>query len=110
MASRSMGDLIIEMMLVLLRPGIAAICSSECFKCSTHGHRAAQCALVDNHPARLSQEEACWRMICGSVLGLINKATMMEVYLTFDRQGNMQPEWEAEEQELDQGKEKGSPM
>jgi hypothetical protein len=40
MASRSTGDTITEATPVPLRPGTMAICSSECFKCSTHGHRA----------------------------------------------------------------------
>jgi hypothetical protein len=39
-ASRSTGDMITKAMPVPLRPGTTAICSSECFKCGTHGHRA----------------------------------------------------------------------
>ena len=110
MVSRSVEDPITEMMPVPLRPGTATICSSECFKCGMHGYRAAQCALVDNHPTCLSKEEARWHMICRSVLGPINKAAIMEVHLVFNEQGGRQLEWGAEEQELDQGKEEGLPM
>jgi hypothetical protein len=108
-ASRGVGDTIMEATPVPLRPGTAATCSSKCFKCSTHGHRAAQCVLADNHPARLSREEACWRAICRSILGPINRGTTTEMHLVFDEQGCMRQEWGTEEQEPDQEKEEGSP-
>jgi hypothetical protein len=108
-ANRSVGDAVTEATPVPLRPGTAAICSSECFKCGTHGHRAARCVLDDSHPSRLSKEEARWRAICGSTLGPINKATTTEVHLVFNGQGGMRQEWGTGEQELDQGKEEGSP-
>jgi hypothetical protein len=92
---------------VPLKPGAAAICTSKCFKCSTHGHRAAQCILADNHLACLSRKEAHWHMICGSVLGPINKGTTMEVHLVFDGQGGMQQEWGTEEQDSEEGKAEG---
>jgi hypothetical protein len=88
-ASRGIGDMIIEAMPVPLRPGTTAACSSECFKCSTHGHRATQCILVDNHPTHLLKEEACWHTICGSILGPINRGTTTEINLVFDKQGGM---------------------
>jgi hypothetical protein len=107
-ASRSTGDMITKAMLVPLRPGTMAICSSECFKCSTHGHRAMRCVLADNHPNCLSKEEAHWHIICRSVLRPVNRATMMGVHLLFNGQGNMWQEWGAEEHNQDQGKEEGS--
>jgi hypothetical protein len=109
MASRGVGDTIMEATLVPLRPGTTATCSSECFKCGTHGHRAMQCILADNHPAHLSKEEACWHAICGSILGLINRGMTTEMHLVFDKQGSMQQEWGMEEQDPDQGKEEGLP-
>jgi hypothetical protein len=39
-ANRGTGDTVTDTTPVPLRPGTAAICSSECFKCGTHGHRA----------------------------------------------------------------------
>jgi hypothetical protein len=107
--SRRAGDAVTDTTPVPLRPGTAAICSSECFKCGTHGHRATQCVLADNHPARLSKEEARWCVLCGGILGPINRGMTTEVHLVFDGQGSMQLEWGAEERDEDQGKEEGSP-
>jgi hypothetical protein len=109
-AGRNLGDTVMEMTPVPLKPGAAAICTSECFKCSTHGHREAWCILADNHPAHLSREEACWHMICRSVLGPVNKGTTTDVYLVFDRQGGMWWEWGAEEQDPEEEKAEGSSM
>jgi hypothetical protein len=107
-ASRNAGDLITEATPVPLRPGTATMCSSECFKCGTHGHRAARCVLADNHPARLSREEARWRAICGSILGPANRAQAQEIHLVFDGQGGMKLELGTEEHEHEEGKEEGS--
>jgi hypothetical protein len=109
-AGRNLSNIVTDMTLVPLKLGTAAICTSECFKCSTHGHRAAWCILADNHLARLSKEEACWHMICGSVLGLFNWGVTMDVHLVFDRQGGMWQEWGTEEHELEEGKAEGSSM
>jgi hypothetical protein len=99
-----------EMTLVPLKLGAAAICTSECFKCGTHGHRAAWCVLADNHLACLSREEAHWHMICGSILGPINKGMTMDIHLVFDGQRGMRQEWGAEEQDPEEEKVEGSSM
>jgi hypothetical protein len=109
-AGRNPGDIIMDMTPVPLKPGAAAICMSECFKCSTHRHRAVWCVLADNHPAHLSREEAYWCTICRSVLGPINKGTAMDVHLVFDGQGGMWQKWGTEEQESEEGKVEGLSM
>jgi hypothetical protein len=110
MTGRKPGDMIMDTTLMPLKPGAAAICTSKCFKCSTHGHRAAQCVLADNYPACLSREEAHWCMICRSILGLINKGMCMDIHLIFNGQGGMWQEWGMEEQDLEEGKAEGSSM
>jgi hypothetical protein len=107
--NRGIGDTVTNTMPVPLRPGTTAICSSKCFKCGTHGHRAVQCVLADNHPARLLREEACWHAICRGTLGPINQGMTTKVHLVFDEQGSMQLEWGAEGQDRDQRKGEGSP-
>jgi hypothetical protein len=110
MAGRNLGDTVMEMTPVPLKLGAAAICTSECFKCGTHRHRATWCILADNHLVCLSREEAHWCMICRSILGLVNKGTTTDVHLVFDGQGGMWQEWGAEEQDLEEGKAEGSSM
>jgi hypothetical protein len=107
-ANRNASDPVTEATPVPLRPGTATMCSSECFKCGTHGHRAARCVLADNHPARLSSEESRWRAICGSILGPVNRTQAQDVHLVFDGQGSMRLEWGAEDTEQEEGKGEGS--
>jgi hypothetical protein len=105
-ASRGATDSITENTPVPLKPGAAAICSGECFRCGTHGHRAVQCQIPDDHPNHLRREESRWRAICGARLGPINR-TATEVFLVFDEQDAEQQEWEAAVTEQDKGKGEG---
>ena len=92
---------------VPLRPGTAAICSGECFRCGTHRHRAIQCNLGENHPNRLRWEESSWRAICSIRLGPVNRVGMSEVHLVFSEQEEAQPGGKATEEEHEEGKGEG---
>ncbi|KAG0698802.1 hypothetical protein DFH29DRAFT_809868 [Suillus ampliporus] len=55
-----------------LKPGTAAIASSECFNCGMHGHNSRNCVLPADHPEQLSRKEAAWRAAVSRVLGPYN--------------------------------------
>lgn len=52
-----------------LRPGTAGLCSGECFRCGTHGHRSFACP----HPpeTQVPRNEVIWRALCSRELGTI---------------------------------------
>jgi hypothetical protein len=43
---------------VPLRLGTTVVCSRECYRCGTHGHRAALCLIPDGHVNQLTPEES----------------------------------------------------
>ena len=108
-ASRGANDPVTKNTLVPLKPGPTTICSGECFRCGTHGHRAIQCRIPDGHPNCLTREKSRWQAICGARLGPINRTTTMEVLLIFDEQEIAQQGWEIAEDEHDEGKGEGLP-
>ncbi|KIK13140.1 hypothetical protein PISMIDRAFT_119445, partial [Pisolithus microcarpus 441] len=72
-----------------LRPGMAAICLGECFRCGSHGHGSRNCPIPEGDPARLSHNETAWRALCNRTLGPFNKSTAYHVRLiVLDDQGN----------------------
>jgi hypothetical protein len=92
-----------------LKPGTADVCTSECFKCGTHRHRAAWCKLPETHPNHLSREEATWRVICRAGLRPINKATTVKVHLVLSEQEEAQTEWDVGTSDSKQGNGNGPP-
>lgn len=87
-----------------LTPGTAAICSGECYRCGTHGHRGPECPVPRQQG--LPPKEGAWRAICGSILGHVNRETAIPVQLV--EVENIVETWEEELQTAeDQGKEEG---
>ncbi|KAG2355743.1 hypothetical protein BDR07DRAFT_1425244 [Suillus spraguei] len=72
-----------------LKPGTAAVASSECFACGTHGHNVHNCPLPLDHAERLTRKESAWREIVSEVLGVYNRATATPILLVRVRRGNM---------------------
>ncbi|KAG2050052.1 hypothetical protein BDR06DRAFT_892644 [Suillus hirtellus] len=91
-----------------LKPGTAAIASSECFACGTHGHNGRNCTLPVNHVERLSRKEAVWRAIVSKVLGTFNRATAMPISLVLNQFTQPASAWIEEVVEFSEGKEEGS--
>jgi hypothetical protein len=56
----------------LLKPGTAAIGSSECFVCRMHEHNGRNCQLPVDHAERLTHKETAWRAIVSRVLRAFN--------------------------------------
>jgi hypothetical protein len=92
-----------------LKPGTAAIASSECFACGTHGHNGWDCPLPPNHEERLTRKEAAWRAIVSKTLGAYNRATATPISLVMSN-GYEETQLEAWIEEIpeQQGKADGS--
>ncbi|KAG1847980.1 hypothetical protein C8R48DRAFT_604549 [Suillus tomentosus] len=92
-----------------LKPGTAAIASSECFACGTHGHNGRDCPLPPNHEERLTRKEAAWRAIVSKTLGAYNRATATPISLVMSN-GYEETQLEAWIEEIpeQQGKADGS--
>ncbi|KAH9971584.1 hypothetical protein BGW80DRAFT_1174495 [Lactifluus volemus] len=58
-ATRGGNDIVTHTTPVPLRPGTAAVCSGECYRCGTHGHKGIQCpqTTLDITEAPITQEE-----------------------------------------------------
>ncbi|KAG0704812.1 hypothetical protein DFH29DRAFT_801177 [Suillus ampliporus] len=67
----------------LLKPGMAMICSGECFSCGTHGHNSHNCVLPPGDTARLERKEAAWRAASSRVLGAFNRFTATPISLVY---------------------------
>jgi hypothetical protein len=106
-AGRGGNDLVTRKTPVPLRPGTAAVCSGECYRCGTHAHIAARCPVPQGHANHLSAEESRWRVLCASTLGQVNRATGVQVYLTGIEADTWQG-WGDGEQDEEQGNEGGS--
>jgi hypothetical protein len=90
-----------------LKPGTAAIASSECFACGTHGHNGRNCPLPPDHAERLTRKESAWRAITSKVLGAYNRATATPISLVMSGEYEKTQAW-IEEIEEQQGKADGS--
>jgi hypothetical protein len=86
-----------------LKPGTAAIASSECFACRTHGHNGQNCPLPVNHAECLTQKEAAWRAIASRTLGAYNRAAATPISLVINNSYEEPRGWIEEEIEQ-QGK------
>jgi hypothetical protein len=106
-AGRGSNDIVTRATPVPLRPGTAPVCSGECYRCGTHGHRAGQCPVPDGHGNKLSAEESRWRVVCTGALGQVNRATGNLVYLVGDDAAAWQ-EWDGGNQQGEAGNEDGS--
>jgi hypothetical protein len=91
-----------------LKPGTAAIASSECFNCGTHGHNSRNCVLPADHAERLSRKEAAWRAIVSKVLGPFNRATATPISLVTNHASHYTSAWIEEIPEQEEGKVSGS--
>ncbi|VDC01730.1 unnamed protein product [Peniophora sp. CBMAI 1063] len=67
-----------------LKPGTAAPCSRECYKCGTHGHRGMFCTVPNGAPTRLNGYESRWRALLGTTLGPVNAGRVNDVRLVQD--------------------------
>ncbi|KAG1808111.1 hypothetical protein EV424DRAFT_1329118 [Suillus variegatus] len=86
-----------------LKPGMATICSGECFACGTHGHNSRNCVLPPGDTARLERKEAAWRAVSSRVLGAFNRFAATPISLVYAYDGGQFGEGEQE-----QGKGDGS--
>lgn len=91
-----------------LKPGTAAIASSECFNCGTHGHNSRNCVLPSDHAERLSRKEAAWRAIVSKALGSFNRATAIPISLVTNHTPHYTSAWIEEIPEQEEGKVSGS--
>jgi hypothetical protein len=91
-----------------LKPGTAAIASSECFACGTHGHNGRNCPVPLDHQERLTRKEAAWRAIVSKVLGSFNRMVATPISLVFGQAQQPVSAWIEEIQEGGEGKEDGS--
>ncbi|KAG0694730.1 hypothetical protein DFH29DRAFT_1006073 [Suillus ampliporus] len=90
-----------------LRPGTAAIGSSECFGCGTHRHNGRNCPLPVDHAERLLRKEAAWRAITSRVLGAFNRTTATPISLVINQTPQYNTAWIEELAEQDEGKVEG---
>jgi hypothetical protein len=67
-----------------LKPGTAAVASSECFACGTHGHNGRNCPIPMDHAERLSRKESAWRAIVSRTLGAYNRAVATPISLVIN--------------------------
>jgi hypothetical protein len=108
-ASRGPTDPVTHATLVPHWPGTAMACTGECFKCGMHGHKEAACQVPQGHLNHLSHEEVCWRVICGTMLGPVNRPTAAQVHMVFSVEGKTADPWSLDESEYQQEKEGGPP-
>jgi hypothetical protein len=90
-----------------LKPGTAAIASSEFFACGTHGHNGRNCPVPLDHQERLTRKEAAWRAIVSKVLGSFNRMVVTPISLVFGQAQQPVLAWIEEIQEGGEGKEDG---
>lgn len=90
-----------------LKPSTAAIASSECFACGTHGHNGRNCPLPLDHAERLTRKESAWRAIASRILGAYNRATATPISLVMNNEYEETSAW-VEEIAEQQGKVDGS--
>jgi hypothetical protein len=65
-----------------LTPGMAQVCSGECFRCRVHGHIGPECQMpVDD---QLPKNELIWRGLSTCILGTFNRATALQINIVFD--------------------------
>ncbi|KAG1810505.1 hypothetical protein EV424DRAFT_1349891 [Suillus variegatus] len=91
-----------------LKLGTAAIASSKCFNCGTHGHNSRNCVLPSDHAERLSHKEAAWRVIVSKALGSFNCATAIPISLVTNHTSHYTSAWIEEIPEQEEGKVSGS--
>ncbi|KAG1734563.1 hypothetical protein EDD22DRAFT_787862, partial [Suillus occidentalis] len=91
-----------------LKPGTAAIGSSECFACGTHGHNGRNCQLPLDHAERLTRKEAAWRAIVSRVLGAFNRNRATPISLVVNYVPQQPTAWLEELIEQNEGKVEGS--
>jgi hypothetical protein len=106
-AGRNSGDSITRGTPVPLRPGTAAVCTGECYRCGTHGHIGIQCPVPSGSANRLTPEESRWRAICTAVLGQANRLTGIQVHLV-DMEMEVWQEWDGGAQHTESGNGEGS--
>jgi hypothetical protein len=91
-----------------LKPGTAAIASSECFNCGTHGHNSRNCVLPADHTEQLSRKEAAWRAIVSKALGSFNRMTATPISLVTNHMSQYTSAWIEEIPDQEEGKVSGS--
>lgn len=91
-----------------LKPGTAAIASSECFNCGTHGHNSRNCVLPADHTERLSHKEAAWRAIVSKALRPFNCTTATPISLVTNHMSGYASAWIEEILDQEEGKGSGS--
>ncbi|VDC07025.1 unnamed protein product [Peniophora sp. CBMAI 1063] len=63
------------------RPGTAAPCSAECYRCGTHGHRGQGCQIPNGTDLRLPGYESRWRAMLNRAFPDANKGRTIEIHL-----------------------------
>ncbi|KAG2138457.1 uncharacterized protein EDB93DRAFT_1253417 [Suillus bovinus] len=76
-----------------LKLDIAAIVSSECFACGTHGHNGRNCPLLVDHGEWLIHKELAWKAITSKVLGAHNRATATPIALVMNSEYEEMQAW-----------------
>jgi hypothetical protein len=91
-----------------LKPGTAAIGSSKCFACTTHGHNRRNCQLPVDYAERLTCKEAAWRAIVSRVLRAFNRNIATPILLVINHILQYSSAWIQELLEHMEGKVEGS--